>query len=79
MRALPPGRYALVLADAAGAPLGGQWGIILAWDAGRRTAGRLAGLTVRQGIFDGHDGVWYWTRARELARAGQRVERMVLL
>jgi len=24
---------------------------------------------VRQGIFDGHDGVWYWARARELAKA----------
>ncbi|MGA3264014.1 MAG: hypothetical protein ABSC47_08205 [Terracidiphilus sp.] len=70
MRALPPGRYALVLGDAAGAPLGGQWGIILAWDAAG-SGWRLAGLSVRQGIFDGHDGVWYWTRARELARAGQ--------
>jgi hypothetical protein len=26
---------------------------------------------VRQGLFDGHDGVWYWTRARELAKADQ--------
>jgi hypothetical protein len=32
MRALPPGRYAVVLADAAGALLGGQMGLILAWD-----------------------------------------------
>ena len=32
MRSLPPGRYAVVLADAAGAALGGQMGIILAWD-----------------------------------------------
>jgi hypothetical protein len=74
MRALPPGRYAVVLADAAGAPLGGQWGLILAWDGGGNGVGagwRLAGLTVRQGIFDGHDGVWYWTRARELAKADQ--------
>jgi hypothetical protein len=70
MRALPPGRYALVLGDAAGAPLGGQWAIILAWD-GAGSGWRLAGLSVRQGIFDGHDGVWYWTRARELAKAGQ--------
>jgi hypothetical protein len=69
MRALPPGRYALVLADAAGAPLGGQLAMILAWDRTSDAAvWKLAGLTVRQGIFDGHDGVWYWTRARELAR-----------
>jgi hypothetical protein len=70
MRALPPGRYAVVLGDAAGAELGGQWGLILAWDGGR-IGWRLAGLTVRQGLFDGHDGVWYWTRARELAKADQ--------
>jgi hypothetical protein len=74
MRALPPGRYAVVLADAAGAPLGGQWGLILAWEGGGSGIGagwKLAGLTVRQGIFNGHDGVWYWARARELARADQ--------
>ncbi len=74
MRALPPGRYAVVLADAAGAPLGGQWGLILAWDGGGSGVApgwRLAGLTMRQGIFNGHDGVWYWARARELATADQ--------
>ena len=70
MRALPPGRYALVLADAAGAPLGGQLGLILAWDGRSPSPGwKLGGLSVRQGIIDGHDGVWYWSRARELAKA----------
>jgi hypothetical protein len=67
MTALPPGRYAVALADAAGAPLAGQMGVVLAWD-GAATAWKLAGLTVRPGMFDGHDGVWYWSRARELAR-----------
>ena len=65
MHALPPGRYAVVLADTAGAALGGQLGIILAWDG---AAWRLAGVSVHQGIFDGHDGVWYWTRGRALAK-----------
>jgi hypothetical protein len=67
MRALPPGRYAMVLAEAAGAPMGGQLGLILAWD-GPAAGWKLAGLTVHQGIFDGHDGVWYWERARSLAK-----------
>ena len=72
MRALPPGRYAVALADAAGAPLGGQIGFILAWDKSASAVGwRLAGVSVRQGNFDGHDGVWYWTRARDLAKSGQ--------
>lgn len=72
MRALPPGRYAVVLADAAAAPLGGQMGLILAWDASSAPAGwKLAGLSVRQGVFDGHDGVWYWSHARDLAKSDQ--------
>jgi hypothetical protein len=70
MKALPPGRYAVVLADAAGAPLGGQLAFILAWD-GTGSAWKLGGLTVRPGSLDGHDGLWWWTRARELARASQ--------
>jgi len=54
MRALPPGRYAVVLADAAGAPLGGQLGFILAWDnRGSAPGWKLGGLSVRQGIIDG--------------------------
>jgi hypothetical protein len=67
MNALPPGRYAVVLADAVGAPLAGQLGLVLAWD-GAATAWKLAGLTVRQGAFDGHDGAWYWVRGRALAK-----------
>ena len=63
--ALPPGRYAVVLADATGAPLAGQIGIILAWDG---ADWKLAGVSVHQGMFDGHDGVWYWSRARGLAK-----------
>jgi len=68
MNDLPPGRYAVVLADAAGAPLAGQIGLVLAWD-GAAVAWKLAGLTIRPGVFDGHDGVWYWVRGRSLAKA----------
>jgi hypothetical protein len=71
MRALPPGKYAVVLASAAGAPLGGQIGLIVVWDATGTTPGwKLGGVSVRQGILDGHDGVWYWTRARAEASTG---------
>jgi hypothetical protein len=72
MRALPPGRYAVVLADAAGSALGGQLGMILGWDnSGASPGWKLAGLSMRPGILDGHDGVWYWTHARELSKNGQ--------
>ncbi|MGD0478797.1 MAG: hypothetical protein ABSA42_01425 [Terracidiphilus sp.] len=68
MSALPPGRYAVVLADAMGAPLAGQISLILAWDSAA-VAWKLAGLTIRPGVFEGHDGVWYWVRGRALAKA----------
>jgi len=67
LTALSPGRYAVVLADAAGAPLTAQIGLILAWDT-PAVAWKLAGLSIRPGVFDGHDGVWYWARGRDLAR-----------
>jgi hypothetical protein len=70
MRALPPGRYAVVLADAAGAPFAGQLSFILAWD-GAASGWKLGGLTARPGALDGHDGIWWWTHAREVVKADQ--------
>ena len=74
MRSLPPGRYALILAYVLGAPAPGQaapatvgqLGFILGLD---NNAWKLGGLFVRPGTLGGHDGVWYWERARELARS----------
>lgn len=66
MHELPPGRYAVVLADAVGSRLAGQLGLVLAWD-NSAPGWKLAGLSAHQGVFDGHDGVWYWTRGRALA------------
>jgi uncharacterized protein (DUF2141 family) len=86
MHALPPGRYALVLADAAGAPYAGQLGFILVWD-GPAAGWKLGGVTIRPGALDGQDGIWWWTHARDLARQDQpwsawyayEVARMLLL
>ena len=64
LHALPPGKYALVINDFQGAPLAGQLAMILGFD----TQWKLGGLFVREGALDGHDGVWYWTRAREQAK-----------
>lgn len=64
MRQLPPGKYALVLADAAGAPLAGQMAFILGWQG---NAWKLGGVFVRAGALGGHDGVWYWQQGRQLA------------
>jgi hypothetical protein len=68
MHALPPGKYALILSDAVGGALAGQMGLVLVWDAAGTPGWKLGGFSARQGVFGGHDGVWYWTRARELAR-----------
>jgi hypothetical protein len=64
MRSLPPGRYAIVLADAPGAPLAGQMAFILGWDT---DTWKLGGAFVRPGVLEGHDGVWYWEHARQMA------------
>ena len=66
---LPPGKYAVILAQASGAPLDGQLGLVLAWQDTPSPGWMLAGLSVHPGAFDGHDGVWYWARARALASA----------
>jgi hypothetical protein len=70
MRALPPGRYAVVLAEAAGAPYAGQLSFLLVWD-GPTSGWKLGGLTIRPGVLDGHDGLWWWTHARELLKSDQ--------
>ncbi|HVC47361.1 MAG TPA: hypothetical protein VND90_08950 [Terracidiphilus sp.] len=71
MHALPPAKYALVVADAAGAKLKGKMGLVLVWDpTGSVPAWKLGGLTVRQGAIDGHDGVWWWRQGRALAASG---------
>jgi hypothetical protein len=70
LRALQPGRYAVVLADAVGAPYAGQIGFLLVW-AGPADGWKLGGLTVRPGSLDGHDGVWWWSHARDLAKEGR--------
>jgi len=67
LRALPPGRYALAIADAPGSANAGQLAFIL---ASENNLWKLAGVTLRPGSLDGHDGLWYWTKARELAKSG---------
>jgi hypothetical protein len=73
MRSLPPGKYAVILAyilggSTPGQPANatvGQLGFILGLDG---NAWKLGGVFLRPGTLDGHDGVWWWERARELAK-----------
>jgi hypothetical protein len=70
---LPPGKFAVVQAYVTGSPapgaesaIIGQIAFILGLDA---NAWKLGGIFVRPAMFGGHDGVWYWQRARELSRS----------
>lgn len=67
LQQLPPGKYAVVLADAAGAPQAGQMAFILGMQAG---AWKLGGVFIRPGALEGHDGVWYWYQARQMVTGG---------
>lgn len=68
MPSLPAGKYAVALVDANGAKLAGQLGLILGQDGSSQNGlWKLGGLSAHQGVFDGHDGVWYWSRGRALA------------
>jgi len=76
---LPPGGYALAIVHANGVSKPEQLGMILARSPdAKSTAGTLkpgwmlAGFFARPLTIAGHDGVWFWTRARELAKAQQR-------
>lgn len=70
---LPPGKFAVAQVYVMGTPAAGgapaimgQIAFILGLDS---NAWKLGGVFIRPAAFDGHDGVWYWQRARELARS----------
>ena len=69
MHALPPGKYALILSDAAGARWQVRWDSC--WCGIRQGLRDGSWADFRRGrvTFDGHDAVWYWTRARELTKS----------
>lgn len=67
LHSLPAGRYALLIGDYEGAPLRGQLALILGTDPTAGNQWKLGGLFTHEGAFEGHDGVWFWSRARSLA------------
>jgi hypothetical protein len=63
---LPAGEYALAIGRATAVAQPQQIAIILA----KSTPGKwmLGGLFIKPMIFEGHDGIWYWTSARKYAQ-----------
>jgi hypothetical protein len=62
---LPAGTYALAIGHVTGVPQPQQIAIILAKSPPDKWM--LAGLFSKPMIFEGHDGLWYWTSARKYA------------
>ncbi len=63
---LPPGKYALAILHATGVPQPQHISLILSETTEDRWM--LAGFFSNAMIQAGHDGLWYWTRAREYAQ-----------
>lgn len=61
---LPQGKYALTLVHATGVKQPQQMALLLQ----KNGDWQLAGLFVKPLLIDGHDSVWYWTKARALTR-----------
>ncbi len=62
---LPAGTYALAISHVTGVAQPQQIAIILAKTPAEKWL--LAGLFIKPMIFEGHDGLWYWTSARKYA------------
>jgi hypothetical protein len=69
--ALPPGKYALAILHATGVPQPQQLSLVLENDPAGSQDWKLAGFFTRPMTMGGHDGVWFWTRAREYAAKKQ--------
>ncbi len=65
---LPPGRYAFAVVEATGVKNPQRLSMLLQQDNGQWL---LAGFFPRPLIMAGHDGVWYWEKARAYAKQGQ--------
>jgi hypothetical protein len=68
---LPPGSYALAVLHATGVDSPQSITFILARESPQATQWKLAGAFIHALNSAGHDGVWYWTQAREFAKKGQ--------
>jgi hypothetical protein len=67
---LPPGRYGFAIVDAQGAA---PWRLsfLMREDQGRWM---LAGLYPKATTAAGHDGLWYWTQARQMAKSKENLD-----
>ena len=69
---LPAGHFAFAIVEATGVKKAQRLSMLLE-KSGPQDAGawQLAGFFPRPMLSDGHDGVWYWEKARTFEKAGQ--------
>lgn len=68
---LPPGHYAFATVEATGVKSPQRIALLLQQAAPPAGTWQLAGFFPRPLLAAGHDGVWYWEKARSYAKAGQ--------
>ena len=67
---LPPGKYGFAIATTVGAKASWEISFLLRQDAGAAAAHwSMAGFYPKALTAGGHDGLWYWTHARDLVKA----------
>jgi len=65
---LPPGKYAFAIVTDAGGAMPWRLSFLVRQDAGKWL---LAGFYPKPMTAAGHDGLWYWTQARDLTKQKQ--------
>jgi hypothetical protein len=68
---IPPGNYAVTVLHATGVDSPQSITFILSKEGAAAAQWKLAGAFIHALTSAGHDGVWYWTQAREYARKKQ--------
>jgi hypothetical protein len=68
---LPTGHFAFAIVEATGVKNPQRLSMLLESGAQNPTGWQLAGFFPRPLLSAGHDGVWYWVKAREFHSAGQ--------
>ena len=68
---LPPGHYAFATVEASGVKNPQRLALLLQQAAQPAGSWQLAGFFPRPLLAAGHDGVWYWEKARSYAKASQ--------
>jgi hypothetical protein len=69
--ALPPGRYAFAMVTASSTKAPWHLSFLLKQNGGEAGSWSMAGFYPKPLTAAGHDGIWYWTSARDMVKAKQ--------